>query len=156
MNPAFLHEATNHIPVVGTPLAAALLALGLFRRSRELVRVSFAAFLVIAAIAIVVDLSGDPAARIVRVYPEISRTDIHAHEEAADYGFALAEITGALALIGLWLTRKETQSLNAGWCVLAAALLTTATLLRVAHLGGLIRHPEIRSGAKAPPAAVPR
>jgi len=153
MNGAYLHIATNHLPVVGMPFAMTLLLIGLLRRNRDIIRMNLAALVAIAAITIFVDQTGDSAAKVLRAYrPEITHGVIHAHAEAADYGLAVTEIAGGLALLGLWLLRKQDRPLTLIWLVFAAALLASVSLARVAHLGGLIRHPEISS---TPPSTTP-
>lgn len=153
MNGAFWHVATNHIPVIGMPFAMFLLLAGLVRGSREVIRISFMAIVAIALLTILVDQTGDLAAHIVRDYPGVTRADIHEHEEAADGAFAATEVTGALALIGLWMTRGGAASTPITVLVLIGTLVSSGWLGWVGHLGGLIRHPEIKFGATAPQAA---
>jgi len=153
MNGAYLHIATNHIPVIALPFAALLLLAGLARGSRDLIRASFAALVVIALITIFVYKTGGPAARVVHGWPGVQRSDIHAHAEAAEDAFVAAEVVGALALLGLWLTRGGRSAKGLTAFIFAAALITSGWLAWVAHLGGLIRHPEIRPGAEPPATA---
>ena len=154
MNGAYLHLVMNHIPVVGMPLSFLLLLMGILRKSKELTQAGFAAIMLMALITIPVFKTGGPAAHVVRDYPGIVRAQIHEHAEAADYAFSAVSIVGVGALIAfvlLWRSGSIPSWL--GIVILFGAFVTSVIMGRVAHLGGLIRHPEIVSGAQ-PPAAV--
>jgi len=155
MNGAYWHIATNHIPVVAVPFIFFLLLGGLLRKSQDLIKASYGAAIVVALITIFVWKTGGPAARVVRELPEIQRADIHEHAEAADFGLWAAEIVGALALIGLWMGRSGNLSSRWGTFVLIVVLWASTVEARVAHLGGLIRHSEIRAAPASPSSAAP-
>jgi len=155
MNGAYWHIATNHIPVIAMPFIFFLLLGGLLRKSQDLIKASYVAAIVVALITIFVWKTGGPAARVIRGLPEIQRADIHEHAEAADFGLWAAEIVGALALIGLWIGRGGNLSSRWGYFVLAVALWASTVEARVAHLGGLIRHSEIRAAPAAPSSVTP-
>ena len=146
MNGAYWHIATNHIPVVATPFIAVLLGWGLYRKSQEVVKVAYVAAVAVALVTIFVLKTGESAERVAHEIPGIQMETIHKHEEAADFGFWAAEIVGALSLIGLWLGRRGAFSTRWGIFVLVVALWASVVEARVAHLGGLIRHPEIQAG----------
>lgn len=148
MNAAYLHVASNHIPVIAMPLAFVVLAYGVVRKNLEITRLGFGIVIATALITIFVNLTGDPAEHVILGLQGIQRADIHAHEEAAEAVFAATEVVGALALLSLWLTRKGFYSKPAALLVLFGSLLTSVGFAKVAHLGGLIRHSEIRSGTE--------
>lgn len=152
MNGAYWHLATNHIPVIAIPFIFFLLLGGLLRKSQDLIKASYVAAIVTAFITIFVWKTGGAAAHVLQGIPGIERADIHEHAEAADFGFWAAEIVGALALIGLWRGRGGLLSSRWGYFVLVVVLWASTVEARVAHLGGLIRHPEIH----APPTAADR
>jgi hypothetical protein len=154
MNGAFLHIATNHIPVIAIPFSFVLLLIGIIRKSRELIKVSYVALVVIALITVFVFKTGGPAAGVVHSYPGVQRSDIHEHAEAAEFGFWATAAVGVLSLIGLFLSAESGAASAVAVITLLGALFTSVVMARVAHLGGLIRHPEIRSEA-TPPAAAP-
>jgi hypothetical protein len=151
LNGAWLHLALNHIPVVAMPFGFLLVAAGLTRNSGELVQAGFAALVVAACITIPAFKSGGAAARIVRRYPGIERNRIHDHAEAGEGGFWAAEALGLAAVVGLFLMARTGRTPK-GWTtvVLLGALGVSAWLAYVAHLGGLIRHPEIASAIQPP------
>ena len=156
MNGAYWHIATNHIPVIAMPFIFFLLLGGLLRKSLDLIKASYVAAIVVALITIFVWKTGGPAAHVIKDLPGIQRSDIHEHAEAADFGFWAAEILGALSLIGLWLSRKGNSSTRWSYLVLLVALWASTVLARVAHLGGLIRHSEIRSAPATAPSQNPQ
>ena len=155
MNGAYWHIATNHIPVIAIPFIFFLLLAGLLRKSQDLVKASYWAAIVIALVTIFVWKTGGPAAHVLKGLPGIERADIHEHAEAADFGLWAAEILGALSLIGLWFGRRGILSSRWGYFVLVVALWASTVEARVAHLGGLIRHSEIRAAPATPKSATP-
>ena len=142
----FVHLVFNHIPVIGIPFAAALLAGGMIAKSRDVIVASFAAFLIVGLLTIPADRSGGPAAHMIRQIPGIERSAIHAHAEAADKAFAGVLLLGLAGLIGFWMAKRGGPGATAySSAVLFFAILVSAWLAWTAHLGGLIRHPEISS-----------
>ena len=155
MNGAYLHLVMNHVPVVGMPLSFLLLLAGVVRKSKELTQAGLVALILMGLITIPVFKTGGPAARVLHNTPgaTIERGAIHEHAEAADYAFTASAILGVLALIAfVWGCRSESVPMVLSVIVLLGALATSVIMGRVAHLGGLIRHPEI-SNAPAPAGA---
>lgn len=155
MNGAYWHIATNHIPVIAMPFIFILLLCGVLRKSQDVIKASYVAAIVVALITIFVWKTGGAAAHVVKDLPGIQRANIHEHAAAADFGFWAAEIVGVLALIGLWLGRRGNFSSRWGYLVLIVALWASTVEARVAHLGGLIRHSEIRAAPATPASATP-
>ena len=152
MNGAQTHLAFNHLPVIGMPLAALLLAFAMRRKSRELLAASFAAMVLISLGTFVAFKAGGPAAHLIINIPGISRAQIHAHAEAGETLMSGTAVVGGLAVAGLWLLRAgATPPAAISALVLAGAVLVSAWSGWTAHLGGLIRHPEIEASFVAPP-----
>ena len=150
MNPVHLHLMLNHVPVLGTAFSLALLGWALLRKSEELKKVSLGFFVIIALLAIPAYLTGEPAEELVENLPGVSKASIEQHEEAAQVAFAGVLIVGVAALGGLVFFRRG--KLVSDWLsviVLVLSLIVFALMARTANLGGLIRHPEIRSDAQA-------
>lgn len=144
MNGAFIHLLFNHIPVIGVPLSWLLLTAGAFRHSRELIQAAYVSFILMALLTIPAFKSGGPAVHVVRDLPGISRPVIRAHAQAADKAFWGVELLGLAGLIGVWFS-KRADGVPPGVTVLTLlfGLGASVWLGWVAHLGGLIRHPEI-------------
>ncbi|HWA57673.1 MAG TPA: hypothetical protein VG692_10485 [Gemmatimonadales bacterium] len=156
MNSAHLHLMFNHLPVVGVPLLAALLAWALLRRSRELYRVVLGAVVVLAALTYPVFLTGEPAEESVEDAGWVREQLIHQHEERAEAALTAVLVTGAIAAFGLWQTRgNRTPGFTVGGVTLAGLALSAVLLGWTAYLGGPIRHDEIRTEASAATPATP-
>jgi uncharacterized membrane protein len=147
LNGAQLHLLINHFPVLIPLLGAPVLALGLLRRSETLRDVG-GAFLVFGALAAIpVYLTGQPAESVIKNYPGTSRMLIHDHEGVALFALIWAELSGAAALALLLFARLGKPLARRSWPWVAVILLSLVTFIvmaRTAHLGGLIRHEEIR------------
>lgn len=148
MNLAHLHLITNHIPVIGLPIAVALLLYGMWRRESGVKRAALWLTVLVALGTIPAYASGDGAHELVEHEPGVRHALIHEHEEAADLAFTLLEITGGLALLALILERrKENVARMATIGTFALGVVVSVAMARVAELGGVIRHVEIRTDA---------
>lgn len=148
MNAAHLHLITNHIPVIGIPLAVLVLIWGLVRKEEAVERVGLVLLVLIAVGTIPAYLSGDPAHEMVERAPGVRHALIHEHEEAADFGFFFAEALGVGALAVLALRKKFPKIAHRTSVVTAVVgVFTFVVMARVALLGGDIRHVEIRTDA---------
>ncbi len=143
MNGAQLHLAVNHLPVVtlliGTLMFGVALAL-----KKDSVRQTALVLLVLAGLGGAgAFFSGEPAEEVVEDIPTVSESVIHDHEEAAELAIVATAVVAVLAAAALITERRRTvpPMLNTG--LLVAGLLTTGAMMRTAHLGGLIRHPEL-------------
>lgn len=156
---AQLHLALTHLPVVGALLAAATLVVAAVARSRP-ARGFGLALLVFAGVAVVPTyLTGEGAEEVVEDRPGVSEALIERHEEAAGAALALTLAAGGIAAAALIAGRLGRERLAAGLFVVAlgASVADAATLGWVAHLGGQIRHDEIRLAARGrAPDATPR
>ncbi len=149
MNGAYVHLLFNHVPVIGIPLVALLLLAGILRKSPEILRAAFAGFFLVAVLTIPAYKSGGPAARLVRDLPEVSMHNIQEHAEDATWGFRAVMLLGGMGIVGFRLAKKPgAVSRRFVVVTLVTALLVSAWLANVAHLGGLIRHPEIEQESK--------
>jgi hypothetical protein len=155
MNGPQIHLLINHVPVMGSIFAVLLLLAGMIWKSPHLVRAALVAYVLIALATVVVDMTGDPAEQGVKQWPGVSRRDIHQHEEMGDLTEIVEGVAGVVALAGLILARRRADRTIPGWAAGLSLLLgmgAAGVAGYASHLGGLIRHPEIRSGA-TPPAA---
>jgi uncharacterized membrane protein YeaQ/YmgE (transglycosylase-associated protein family) len=151
MNPVHLHLLLNHLPVIGTVVAIALLGYAVLRRSPELVRVGLGMFVLLALAGAVVYLTGEPAEELVEGLPGVSEAILERHEEAALFATILLGVVGAVALGGLLAFRTRATGIPRGFAAAALllALLPAGAMGYTANLGGQIRHTEIRPGAVA-------
>ncbi len=153
MNGAYLHLAINHIPVLAAPFGFLFLAAGLLRKSRDLVQAGFVMLILVGIVTYPALRTGGMAARMVHNLPGVEGMNIRNHALAADYTEWPSIILGVLSLFGLWKSGKS-EGIPMGLTLLAliGSLFLSTIMVRVAHLGGLVRHPEIASDF-APPSA---
>ena len=150
-NGAQIHLAINHMPVVGMVLAFLVLVTGLLIKNSTVRRTGLMLLVFVAITSVPAYLSGEPAEEMVEDKPGVTEVLIHEHEEAAELAFVLCMITGGAALLSLVLGRMKRENLEMKAAYLSALLsgVTFITLANVAHLGGLIRHDELRAGVSA-------
>ena len=151
MNQAHLHLLVNHLPVVGSLFAFALLGAGLLRRNLTLTQAGLVAVLAAGLLGLPAQLSGAGAAAIAQELPRVSRALIDAHAAAAEQGLWVLEGATTLALLGLLMLKNASPRARLlallAW---AATGLAFGLLARAGNLGGLIRHTEIREGFGTP------
>lgn len=145
MSATHLHLLLNHIPIIGTFFAVALLAIGLVRRSPEVTRLGLLTFVIVALVAVPTYLTGEPAEEIVEHLPGVSHDIIEEHEEAALPASIVLWVTGAGALLSLVMGmrgRRGPRWLNGA--VLALGVVAFVAMARLGNIGGQIRHTEVR------------
>ena len=150
-NWAHVHLWVNHIPVLGTVFGLALLAIVMKGNREDGKKTALGTFVVVALVAILTYLTGEPAEEVVEHLPGISEDIIETHEEFAIVSLVAVEVLGLVSLVGLFLSRKSARiPPRLVTICLVLSLAAVATLAWTAHLGGQIRHPEIRSGFVGP------
>lgn len=147
MNAVHVHLLLNHLPVIGSLIAAALLIVALLRRDSGLAKVTLGLFVALAGIAVVVFLTGEPAEELVEGLAGVSESILEAHEEAALVATIAIGVLGVAALGMLVLFRRRSLPRSATLATLVAALLVAGVMGWTANFGGQIRHTEIRTGA---------
>ena len=150
MNAAYVHICLSHAPAVITLMGFALLAFGVWRKSEDIKR-SALGILVFAGLTVIpLYLTGGPAADAVKGLPGFADRILDQHQAIAAATLAGSLLIAMTAAAGLSFFRRERSI--AGWLstlVLAGALVMGGLLAWTAHLGGQIRHSEIRaSGAE--------
>ena len=147
MNGAHLHLILNHVPVIGIWFGIAFLVFGLIRRKEILTKSALWIFVLLALITIPAFLAGSAAEQIVEKIPVVSENVIHNHEETADLAFSSILVVGFLALLGLVIpifSRRRPAWIT--FLLLLGSVITAVLMALTANTGGLIRHPEIKSG----------
>jgi len=149
VNYAHLHLLLNHVPVIGAFVGLGLFLISFFGKNEDLRRASYIVFAAIALLTIPAFLSGFGAQQMIKG-PGVSDALITRHESSALLSLWFIELTGSLALIGLW--QSQTTARPARWnvaAVLLFSLLSVGLMARTGNTGGDIRHPEVRPGKEA-------
>lgn len=144
------HLLLNHVPVIGTWIGAGALIYGLLARREEARRLALGLLVVVALSAVPAFFSGSEAEERAEQLPGVSSAEVSEHEAAATFALGGCLLVGLVAITALLVSRRR-PAIPTGWlvAVLVLALWCSAVLARTAHLGGMIRHPEIRGGFSA-------
>lgn len=145
MNSAQIHLALNHLPVFGYLLFTPLFVYAIWKKKSELLKVVSIMFVLLSVSAVVIFNSGEGAEELIEDLPGISHDTIHEHEESAELSLWLLSLSGLAAALTFALRLSVEQTKHYKYFVLIALLPLAATFssLNTAHLGGLIRHPEL-------------
>jgi len=155
MNLAHIHLLLNHWPIIGAFVGLLLFLVAFFANSDDLKQTSLAFFTLIALLAIPTYMSGDVANEVLRTSTPLPKELINTHQGAALLSLIFIEITGAVALIGLWQFSRMSRPAPgpvARWnfaLVLVLSIVTAGLMTVTGNTGGAIRHPEILSGQDA-------
>ena len=145
LSPPHLHLLLNHVPVLGPFFLALLLTIGLLRRSRELQRLALALTVLLPVATYGVQLTGESAEHFLEEQTWYDDDLVHEHEERAEAALVATIVTGVLALVGLFASRKQAPLKPAMSLVVLLAILVSATMIALTALdGGVIRHDELR------------
>ena len=144
MNSVHLHLMTAHLPVVGVPFAAAILIAGLVGKSDTLWRTGCWALLISAVLAAFPYFSGPPAYERMASEYSVADEPVERHAvvaRATALGLVLLGAVTLSALLRDWQGEPPGRALKS--LILAGTLAAAYALAWSAHLGGLIRHPEL-------------
>jgi uncharacterized membrane protein len=152
MNLAHLHLVLNHFPIIGTVIGLGLFVVSFAGKNDDLKRASLMVLAGVALLALPTFFSGIGAQGAIRKDPGVSAVLIERHEGAAMLALFFMEISGALALVGLW--QRHQVSIGERWSwnsmtILLFSVVTAGLMARVGTTGGEIRHPEIRTAQEA-------
>jgi uncharacterized membrane protein len=150
MDATHLHLLLNHFPIIGTLVGTGVILYGYLTRSEQTKQAALWIWTVMAAIAIPVFLTGEPAEEAVENIAGVSESIMHEHEEAAELAIWLMEALGLLSLFGLVLTKIKPASSKTIFLVAGIfSLVVFGSMARTGYLGGQIRHSEIRTASAA-------
>lgn len=146
MNSSQIHLALTHVPVILSFVGLVLLAIALIRKNDILTKTAFYMLLAAGLFALPVYFTGEGAEEMVEEVPGVSEAIISRHEEFANIALAVIGIGGLTALAGLFVNSKRQVFRVVRLVTFFIALASAAAMAQTAHLGGQIRHSEIRPG----------
>lgn len=146
MNASQIHLALNHVPLFFSVTGGLILLYGFLRKNNSIKILSLYLIIAAALFTIPVYLTGEGTEEIVEKLPGVSEGLIEEHEEMAKIGLIIITITGVAALGALVLKRKESLQKPALMLCVVLSFASFGVIAQTAHLGGQIRHSEIRNG----------
>lgn len=149
MNPTHAHLFMNHLPFLGSAFTFVFLMYSFHKKNTDFIKLFLWVFVFFAVLTIPVFLTGDPAGEVVKNIPGISENLVDNHENAGYVSLILVEITGAFALLGIYLLSKS--AIVANWFKYSFVILAFASIVSfawTANLGGQIRHSEIETNSQ--------
>ncbi len=152
MNWPHVHLIINHFPVIGFLFGLLFVLYAMIRKSEELMKTSLGFLVLVALITMPVYFTGDQAGDVMKRLPDVSKSLVEQHEEAASVALTVAVILGLAAFGGLFFFRRSPATIPP-WFMVLALILTIAVNSLIgytANLGGQIRHPEARKGFQLP------
>ena len=147
MNAVQIHLMMNHAPIMGVIAAFALLVMAHVWNSKDVLRVAMWVCVATGLATIPVFFTGEPVEKAVEHLPGVTENLIETHEDAARITFALLGGLGLLSLVALLRYRVREIPRGMATAALALALVAAVSAGWTGHLGGSIRHSELRAGA---------
>ena len=146
MNSVQMHLALTHVPVILSFVGLIMLIVAFFMKNTMITKISYILLLVAGAAALPVFFSGEGTEEAIENLPGVSDAVIETHEEVAKLAMISVAAAGLLALAALFSFRWRVTSLVFKVVVLLLAITSSGLMAQTAHLGGQIRHTEIRNG----------
>jgi hypothetical protein len=153
--PEYVHVVTNHLPLIGLPVAMLALLAGLLTRDRTATFIGLALVGMLALSAWPVDHFGEEGYdRVLSMADEAGGKFLAYHRALAERWIFLYFLTAGVAALGLMLAWKWPRTLVIS-SILALALATAslAAGIGIAKAGGAVRHREFRFDPPPQPAA---
>ncbi len=146
MNSVQMHLALTHVPVILSFVGLIMLIVAFFRKNTILTKTSYILLMVVGVTTLPVFYSGEGAEEAIENLPGVSEVIIERHEEVAKLSMISIAATGLLACTALFSFRWVVAIRVFKALVLLLAFASGGLMAQTAHLGGQIRHTEIRSG----------
>jgi len=141
-----LHIAINHFPVILSVTGALVLLYGLYRKNFSVRNTGLVIVLAAALITLPTYFLGQAAEDIVESFPGVTHDHIENHEKSATVSLALLLIAGFIAAWALLVRKSVLRGKNLAIAAFVITLIAFGSSAWTAHLGGQIRHPELRKG----------
>jgi hypothetical protein len=141
---AHVHLLLNHFPTIAFSIGLGVFLVSIFGKSEQLKQACLGIFVIVALVTLPVYMTGKAAQQALAGVPDVSGMSIERHQDAALLAFVFMAITGALAWLGLWQSRRFSRPAAWNtWAVLLFSIVTFGLMARAANIGGGIRHPEV-------------
>ena len=149
MNSVQMHLALTHVPIILSLVGLGMLIVAFLTKNTSLTKTSYIIILISGLAALPVFFTGEGTEEAVEHLPGVSENIIERHEEVAKLAMISIAAAGLLALAALisfsWFLAARLLKVG----VLLLTLTSGGLMVQTAHLGGQIRHTEIRNGVTA-------
>lgn len=149
MNASQIHLALTHVPVVLSFIGLVILSIGLLKKNETITKTSFYLLLAAGIFTVPVYLTGEGTEEAIENLPGVSESIISKHEDVANLTLIVISLTALMALSGIVFYSRRIIGKLARTSVFILSLISAGAMAQTAHLGGSIRHTEIRSGVAA-------
>jgi uncharacterized membrane protein len=146
MNATQIHLALTHVPVILSFVGLVLLIVSFFSKSAVTTKISFYILLIAGLATLPVYFSGEGTEDAVEGLAGVSEGIVEQHEDMAKLALVIIGASGLIALIGLLVYQHVRLVRVIKVFSLVIAIAAAVAMAQTAHLGGQIRHSEIRSG----------
>ena len=149
MNGVQLHLALTHVPVILCLSGLVMLIVALLMKNATLTKTSYVILAIAAITVLPVYFSGEEAEEAVEHIPGISEALIEEHEEIAKISMISIVVSGVFALFSLIVVKQLVITRYLKMMVLLSTIVSAGLMVKTAHTGGQIRHPEMNGNAVA-------
>jgi len=149
MNSSQMHLALTHVPVILSITGLLMLIVSYIIKNTILTKTSYFIIMIAGIATIPVYLTGEETEEAIEHLPGVSESIISKHEEIAKWAMISIVAAGIAALFAFFSFKWIAVARVSKVFVLILSLVTGGLMAQTAHLGGQIRHSEIRSGATA-------
>ncbi|MBY0451247.1 MAG: hypothetical protein K2X01_11545 [Cyanobacteria bacterium] len=148
INNTHWHLMLNHFPVIGMILGLVLWGMALSLDIPQLYQTTLVWIMAMGAITILVYLTGTNSHELIHGLPGVRHEFIDTHQQWGTYSLSALLLASLTALVSLIMMQRAGGSLSRFWkqCIFLTVLVSVGLTFYTAHLGGLIRHTEIRPG----------
>lgn len=152
MNSVQMHLALTHVPVILSLAGLGMLIVALIMKNTTLTKASYVVILIAGIATLPVFFSGEGSEEAVENLPGVSEAMIGQHEAVALWAMIAIAAAGLVALMALFSFKWMAPARIFKVLVLVLAITSCGLMAQTAHLGGQIRHTEIRNGVALTPA----
>jgi uncharacterized membrane protein len=149
MNSSQIHLALTHVPVILSLTGLVLLVLTFIKNNSNFIRPALYLLVAAGVFALPVFFTGEGAEEMVEKFPGVSETIMEEHEGLAKAALIVVLLAALTSLGALIYQNKKAFFLPLRFVVLILACSSAAVMAQTAHLGGQIRHSEIRGSVAA-------
>jgi len=140
-----MHLALTHVPVILSLVGLIMLIVAFFIKNSTITKTSYILILTAGITALPVFFTGEGTEEAIENLPGVSESVIGRHEEVAKLAMISIAAAGLVALAALFSFRWQIAARLFKVVVVLLAITSGGLMAQTAHLGGQIRHTEIRS-----------